>query len=189
DRSAQLDPHGRSIGPHIALLARVFGPGPGRQFAERVHVGGNVLGVGDRAEVAPEEFVLAAFHDRAESRVDREHRSAGVTDDHPYRGGSKQLAEGLGARRLCDRVGCRSRNVALLLPVVGSEHADYPADALAGLGMAQRGVEMYLIAVSRADASPGQIPLVDKLADDAMRGALADPNLARDLTQPQVGLC
>src|ERR1700759_2382765 len=48
---------------------------------------------------------------------------------------------------------------------------------------------MDLVVIPGPDAGPRQIALVDELADDAVRGSLADPDLARDLPKPEVGLC
>ena len=188
-RPAQLDPRRRSIGSHIALLARVFAAGAARQFAQRLLVGGDVVGVRDRPEVATQELVLVPFDDRAERRVDGEHGSAWITDDHPGRGGSKQLSERLGARRAIGVDGHRRRDVALTRRIVSGEHPDYLANAHTGvLRTAQRGAEMDLVVISGPDAGARQISLVDQLADDAVRGSLADADLARDLPKPEVGL-
>src|ERR1700753_3686736 len=47
---------------------------------------------------------------------------------------------------------------------------------------------MDLVVIPGPDAGPGQIALVDELADDSVRGSLTDPDLARDLPKPQIRL-
>ena len=69
------------------------------------------------------------------------------------------------------------------------EHLEDFADVVSVLDrMAQRPVGADPVGVTAAFAQPFQVPGVDEIAHDALRGAFGDTHPLRDIAQPQSGI-